>query len=138
VGAHSAAWRRAIIEVGLLHPVVVAPEHLLVAGERRLAACSMGSISVTVVDLPEIVRGEPGEEWPSEQDGGGQGALESVVATPIGRPPSALSPMPVLDEADDQEPLGASRGTTARVASNVGVSEPDARQDGGHRADGAE
>jgi ParB/RepB/Spo0J family partition protein len=48
-------------DLGLLHPIVVRPDGVLVAGERRLhAAKSLGwtEIAVTVVDLNEIARGE--------------------------------------------------------------------------------
>jgi ParB family chromosome partitioning protein len=48
-------------ELGLLHPVVIKPTGELIAGERRLrAAESLGwtEISVTVVDLDSVVRGE--------------------------------------------------------------------------------
>jgi ParB family transcriptional regulator, chromosome partitioning protein len=50
-----------IKEVGLLHPIVVRPDGRLIAGERRLAACKrLGwkTVSVTYVDLKEVVRGE--------------------------------------------------------------------------------
>jgi N6-adenosine-specific RNA methylase IME4 len=51
-------------ELGLLHPVVITPDRELIAGERRLrAAESLGwpEISVTVIDLKEVVRGEYAE-----------------------------------------------------------------------------
>jgi ParB family transcriptional regulator, chromosome partitioning protein len=50
-----------IKELGLLHPIVVRPDGRLIAGERRLAACKrLGwkTVSVTYVDLKEVVRGE--------------------------------------------------------------------------------
>lgn len=52
---------RSIAELGLLHPIVIKPDGTLIAGERRLAACRQlgwDYISVTVVDLGQIVRGE--------------------------------------------------------------------------------
>jgi N6-adenosine-specific RNA methylase IME4 len=55
-----------IAEVGLLHPVVVRPDGLLVAGERRLrAAKRLGwtDIPVTVVDLEQVARGEWAENF---------------------------------------------------------------------------
>jgi N6-adenosine-specific RNA methylase IME4/ParB-like chromosome segregation protein Spo0J len=55
---------QSIDEVGLLHPVVVTPEGRLIAGQRRLEACtSLGwkDIPVTVVDLYQAVRGEAHE-----------------------------------------------------------------------------
>ena len=48
-------------ELGLLQPVVVRPDGILIAGERRLRAAErLGweTIPVTVVDLDEIARGE--------------------------------------------------------------------------------
>jgi ParB/RepB/Spo0J family partition protein len=50
-----------IKELTLLHPIVVRPDGVLVAGERRLRAAKLlgwETIPVTVVDLDEIVRGE--------------------------------------------------------------------------------
>ena len=52
---------RSIQEVGLLHPVVVAPDGVLIAGERRLEACRLlgwDEVPVTVVPLDDIVKGE--------------------------------------------------------------------------------
>jgi hypothetical protein len=51
---------------GLLHPIVIRPDNLLIAGERRLAACrKLGwpKVPVTVVDLQKIVRGEYAENF---------------------------------------------------------------------------
>ena len=48
-------------ELGLLHPVVVRPDGLLIAGERRLRAAQLlgwSEIPVSVVDLDAVVRGE--------------------------------------------------------------------------------
>ncbi len=55
---------KSIDNVGLLHPPVVTPEGMLIAGERRLAALRMlgwDETPVTVVDLQDIVRGEHDE-----------------------------------------------------------------------------
>jgi ParB-like nuclease domain len=52
---------RTIAEDGLLHAIVVRPDGLLIAGQRRLAACKkLGweNIPVRVVDLEQIARGE--------------------------------------------------------------------------------
>ena len=62
--ATSRELAKSISEVGLLHPIVVNAENVLVAGERRLQACkSLGWtwVPVTVVDLGKIVRGELAE-----------------------------------------------------------------------------
>jgi hypothetical protein len=48
-------------EFGLLHPIVIRPDGVLIAGERRLkAAKQLGwtDIPVTVVDLKAVARGE--------------------------------------------------------------------------------
>jgi ParB family chromosome partitioning protein len=58
------ALARSIADIGLLHPLVVAPNLRLIAGERRLRACqSLGwhTVPITVIDLDEIVRGEHAE-----------------------------------------------------------------------------
>lgn len=50
--------------VGLLHPVVVTPEGVLVAGGRRLQAVQLlgwTEVPVTVVDLADVTRGEHDE-----------------------------------------------------------------------------
>ena len=55
---------KSIEAVGLLHPVVITPDRVLIAGERRLAACKeLGweRIPVRAVDLNDIVRGEYAE-----------------------------------------------------------------------------
>ena len=49
-----AALARSIAEVGLLHPVVVTPTRVLIAGERRLAAAKVlawAEIPVTVASF---------------------------------------------------------------------------------------
>jgi N6-adenosine-specific RNA methylase IME4 len=53
-----------IASEGLLHPIVVRPGGLLIAGMRRLRACeSLGwsSVPVRIVDLADVVRGELAE-----------------------------------------------------------------------------
>ena len=55
---------QSIADVGLLHPVVVNKENRLIAGERRIQAfkkLGRPEISVTVIDLDQIVRGEAAE-----------------------------------------------------------------------------
>jgi ParB family chromosome partitioning protein len=50
-----------IEQVGLLHPIVIRSDGRLIAGERRLRACkSLGwaRVPVTIVNIPQIVRGE--------------------------------------------------------------------------------
>ena len=50
-----------IAEVGLLHPVAIRPDGLLIAGARRLRAfkhLKRDKIPVTIIDLDKVVRGE--------------------------------------------------------------------------------
>jgi ParB family chromosome partitioning protein len=59
-----ASLAHSIAEVGLLHPIVVRPDRMLIAGRRRLAACQQlgwDEIPATEVDLDEILRGELAE-----------------------------------------------------------------------------
>lgn len=53
-----------IQSIGLLHPIVVRKDKTLIAGERRLKACSMlgmAEIDVTIIDIEQIARGEHAE-----------------------------------------------------------------------------
>jgi ParB-like nuclease domain len=55
------ALAKSISELGLLHPIVVNRDGILIAGERLLGACKkLGwkDVRVTVVDIEEIARGE--------------------------------------------------------------------------------
>jgi ParB family chromosome partitioning protein len=48
-------------ELGLLHPIVIRPDGMLIAGERRLRAAQQlgwNEIPVTVVDIDAVVKGE--------------------------------------------------------------------------------
>jgi N6-adenosine-specific RNA methylase IME4 len=56
-----AVLAESIRAVGLLHPPVVRSDGVLVAGERRLAACRLlgwTEVPVHIIDLEQIVRGE--------------------------------------------------------------------------------
>jgi N6-adenosine-specific RNA methylase IME4 len=58
------ALAASITEVGLLHPIVVAPDGTLIAGQRRIEACRelrLSQVPVTVIDLDRVVRGEYAE-----------------------------------------------------------------------------
>jgi ParB-like chromosome segregation protein Spo0J len=58
------ALAASIKDIGLLHPVVVNPDGVLIAGARRIEACKQlgwTEVPVRVVDLTEIVRGEYAE-----------------------------------------------------------------------------
>jgi len=50
---------KSIEAIDLLHPIVITEDNVLVAGERRLAACrhlGWPDVPVTIVDLAEIAR----------------------------------------------------------------------------------
>lgn len=88
------ALARSINDIGLLHPVVVTPNNVLIAGERRLrAAQQLGweEVPVHVVDLAEVALGELAENavrkdfLPSEAVAIAE-AVRDLVATPVGRP----------------------------------------------------
>src|SRR5271166_1963273 len=57
-----AQFASSIEEIGLLHPIVVNRCGVLIAGERRLRACSevlgWAEVPVTVIDLKQILLGE--------------------------------------------------------------------------------
>src|ERR1700722_17666079 len=81
-----------IREVGLLHPIVIRPDGLLITGERRLAACrsiGMVRIPVTEVDFANVVVGELAENFarkdflPSEMVAIKR-AIEPLIATAHG------------------------------------------------------
>src|SRR5258708_2763691 len=50
-----------IAAIGLLHPIVVRRNGLLIAGQRRYEACKLlgwNDVPVTIVDLDDVARGE--------------------------------------------------------------------------------
>jgi ParB family transcriptional regulator, chromosome partitioning protein len=49
------ALASSIADVGLLHPIVVTPDGMLIAGERRLAACKL----LGWTEIPATVRSGP-------------------------------------------------------------------------------
>ena len=58
------ALARTIRELGLLHPVVITPGNVLIAGERRLRAAKLlgwTDVPVNVVDIEKIALGEYAE-----------------------------------------------------------------------------
>ncbi|MCZ6510060.1 MAG: MT-A70 family methyltransferase [Alphaproteobacteria bacterium] len=89
-----AALARSIEDVGLLQPIVVTPDDVLIAGQRRLEAFKLlgrDDVSATVVPLEDIVRGEFAENMarkaftPSEEVAIWR-SLAPNVSTPVGRP----------------------------------------------------
>jgi N6-adenosine-specific RNA methylase IME4 len=119
-----------ILEVGLLHPVVVRPDGLLIAGERRLEACKaigMARIPVTVVDLADVVLGELAENsarkdfLPSEMVAIKR-AIEPIIATPHGGSRATPLPQLPLTESKVETFHLASGKTRDKAAAYAGVS----------------
>jgi ParB family transcriptional regulator, chromosome partitioning protein len=114
-------------ELGLLHPVVVRRDGLLVAGERRLEACKrLGwrSIPATVVDLKDIVKGEFAEKdfLPSEVEAIRR-ALEPYEKAAaqrrmrMGKAPSGKFPEGLTGQTRDK--VGAFAGMSGRTVEKV-------------------
>ena len=109
-----------INEIGLLHPVVITPDRKLIAGERRLKACTkLGwkTIPVNVVDLDEIMRGERDENFARKDFTPSEGwALEQAL-------------LPKLQaEAKKRQLAGLKRGDKAPRSANLAEREKgDAR-----------
>jgi N6-adenosine-specific RNA methylase IME4 len=126
-----AGLAQSIAEVGLLHPIVVQPDGVLVAGARRLAACRQlgwGEIPVTVIDVDEIVRGEIAENaqrknlLPTEID-----AIRRVVE-PLAKAAAAerrvsahASPgnFPEHEKGQTRDKVGAFAGVSGRQVEKI-------------------
>ena len=125
------ALAKSIAEVGLLHPVVITPQGVLIAGARRVAACKLlgwQDIPVTVVKLAEIVKGEFAENairkdfLPSEIDSIRR-ALEPIEKaaarerTQVGRPPGGKFPQGQAGKTRDK--IGAFAGISGRTVEKI-------------------
>jgi hypothetical protein len=120
-----------IAEVGLLHPVVVTPDIVLIAGARRLAACKQlgwDEIPVTVVKLAEIVRGEFAEntqrkDWTPSEMVAIKRAIEPLMKAQaaerikVGRPPLGKFPEGETGRAADK--VAAFVGKDRRTVENA-------------------
>lgn len=111
---------QSIADHGLLHPIVVTPERLLIAGERRLLAVkSLGwsDVPVTVLAPKDLLGAEAAENrdrlnfTPSEAVAIAK-ALEPIVAAPVGRP----------EKSAQIAPTSLPQRTRDRVAAAVGMS----------------
>jgi N6-adenosine-specific RNA methylase IME4/ParB-like chromosome segregation protein Spo0J len=119
---------RSIADVGLLHPIVVRPDGVLVAGGRRLAACKAlgcSEVPVRVVDLDEIARGELAEDaerkdfLPSEIDAIRR-ALEPIEKAAAEQRMKAGTPAKVSQgsgRATDK--IGAFAGVSGRTVEKI-------------------
>lgn len=118
-----AALARSIDDKGLLQPIAITPDDILIAGERRLRAWPLTRfkdepIPVHVVDLEQIVRGEWAEnadrkDFTLSEIVAITKALEPLLATPRGRPAKEIS------ATCANKPKGK---TTEKVAAYAGVS----------------
>jgi hypothetical protein len=118
---------RDIKEIGLLHPVVITPAGVLIAGARRLEACRVlgwTEVPVTVVNLDEIVRGEWSENryrkdfLPTEIDAIRR-AMEPVVKTPEGRPSKNRETFPSKEKGKTSDKIGAFAGVSGRTVAKI-------------------
>jgi ParB/RepB/Spo0J family partition protein len=117
-----------IAEVGLLHPIVVTPDSVLIAGERRLGACQLlgwADVPVTVVDLAEIVRGEFAENaerkdfLPSEIDAIRR-AMEPAVRTEAkSRMAAGGKGGKVSTPSTTRDKIGAFAGVSGRTVEKI-------------------
>jgi N6-adenosine-specific RNA methylase IME4 len=122
------ALAKNIKEIGLLHPVVVTPSNMLIAGGRRLAACiklGWSEIPVTVVDLADVVHGEFSENairkdfLPSEINAIRR-TLEAVVGTPVGRPSNKVETFHNNKPGKTRDKIGDFAGVSGRTVEKIG------------------
>jgi len=118
---------RSIEEIGLLHPVVVRPDGVLIAGERRLQAIKMlgwKKVAVNVLDLDRVIKGEIAENVfrqdfrPSEMVAIAR-ALEPLLRKEAKARQGARTDLPVnfrdVEFGETRERLGASVGVSGRT-----------------------
>jgi DNA methylase/ParB/Sulfiredoxin domain len=122
-----AALAESIADIGLLHPIVIRPDGVLIAGERRLRAfrhLKRTMISATVIDTDRVLRGEYAENFfrktfaPSEIVAIAKALLEDAKASAKERMIAAHASPEKFSELDDP-----SRALD-HVAKAVGVSRP--------------
>ena len=117
---------RSIEEIGLLHPVVVRPDGMLVAGERRIKACLLlgwQDIPVTVIDLDAIVRGECDENQKRKDWTPTEAVAIAKELEPLER--EAARERLAVRSVDFTEVNEADKGNALdKVADAVGMSRP--------------
>jgi len=126
-----------IADVGLLHPIVITPDDILIAGARRIAACKQlgwTNIPVTIVNLEDIVRGEFAENahrkdfLPSEIDAIRR-ALEPVEKAAAKermkagggdqRSPDRVEKVSTPDAGKTRNKIGAFAGVSGRTVEKI-------------------
>src|SRR5712691_984451 len=127
-----------IADVGLLHPIVIRPDNILIAGARRLAACKQlgwTNIPVTTVNLDQIVRGEFAENahrkdfLPSEIDAirRALGPIEKAAAKERQRKHGGTAPgkhsgkISTSDAGKTRDKVGAFAGVSGRTVEKIGA-----------------
>jgi len=102
-----------LAELGLLHPILIRSDEMLIVGERRLllAAKALGwtEITVNVVDLDAVVKGEF-----AENAHGKDFTLSGAVA--MKRPLEAIERQPRNDSTTMQDRSGAKHSGEADLA----------------------
>ena len=118
---------RSIQEIGLLHPVVVRPDGVLIAGERRLQALKLlgwEKVPVNVLDLDRVIKGEIAENvfrqdfCPSEMVAIAR-ALEPLLRKEAKARRGARTDLPEnfrdVEFGETRDRLGASVGVSGRT-----------------------
>jgi N6-adenosine-specific RNA methylase IME4 len=120
-----ASLAASIADVGLLHPIVIRPDGVLIAGERRLEAYRLlgrSEIPVTEVNLAEIARGELAENaarkdfLPSEIE-----AIRRALA-PVERAAATsrkVSGRSATDAGEARDKIGAFAGVSGRTVEKI-------------------
>jgi N6-adenosine-specific RNA methylase IME4/ParB-like chromosome segregation protein Spo0J len=122
-----AALARSIDEIGLMHPIVVRPDGLLIAGKRRLQAFKLlgkTTIPATTLDIESVVRGEFAENshrkdfTPSELVAIGR-EVERVererAKTRMVAAHASPGKLPELDKGNTRDRIAAQLGIGART-----------------------
>jgi len=118
---------RSIAEIGLLHPVVIRPDGVLIAGERRLQALKLlgwEKVPVNVLDLDRVIKGEIAENvfrqdfCPSEMVAIAR-ALEPLLRKEAKARRGARTDLPEnfrdVEFGETRDRLGASVGVSGRT-----------------------
>ena len=116
---------RSIAEIGLLHPVVVTPAGLLIAGQRRLEACKrlgLVDVPVTIVDLADVVRGEKAENEERKDFTWSEKVAIAEAAEPLQR--AAAKERQASHTASGYEKFTDPGPALDHVAQAVGTSRP--------------